>query len=153
MNKLFGIIFVVTVVFSQATMAQAACRSSLTDEEIDFVKENRALVRGVDPRSLQRTVDELEADDCPAIQALIFEAMAKTYDDISRENSVAEQKKKEWLYSKIKLNMAYLQLTGGNFKGDSDPLNRRIRYLLKEYLGPEVLKHPAFFQKVKELLE
>ncbi len=142
-----------SVVFSQWPGAEAACRSSLTDEEIDFVKENRALVHEVDPRSLQKTVDELEANDCPAIQAVIFEAMAKSYDDISRENNVADQRKKEWLYSTIKLNMAYLQLTGGNFKGDGDALNRRIRYLLKEYLGPEVLTHPAFFQKVKELLE
>lgn len=144
------------VVFLVCTVPAGAgqnCRPSLTEEEIGYVKESRALVSEVDPRPLQRTLDELEADRCPAIQAVIFEAMAKTYDDISRENNVAEQKKKEWLYSKIKLNMAYLQLTGGNFKGDSDALNRRIRYLLKEYLGPEVLQHPAFFQKVKELLE
>lgn len=144
---------VLAVVCVLPAEAGQSCRSSLTEEEIGYVKESRTLVRDVDPRSLQKTVDELEAVECPQIQAVIFEAMAKAYDDISRENNVAEQKKKEWLYSKIKLNMAYLQLTGGNFKGDGDALNRRIRYLLKEYLGPEVLQHPAFFQKVKELLE
>ncbi len=129
------------------------CRNALSDSDIAQVKESKGLIQDVDAKSLQRTLLEMEETECPTIHVFIIEAMARTYDDIVREQNVQEQKKKNWLYSKIQLNMAFLQLTGGTQKGDADPLNRLIRLKLKEYLPSGMLTHPAFFQKVEELLE
>ena len=151
MRKFFMFVFV--CVFAASAHAERRESSFLSEKDIAYVRELRELTRDVDKRSLQEMIDEMENTDYPQVQAVIFEAVALTYDDITRENEVREQKKKEWLYSMVKLNMAYLQLTGGTFQGDSDPVNRRIRFLLKKYLPPEIFKHPGFFQKVDELLE
>ena len=71
--------------------------------------------------------------------------MAKTYADIVREINVEGQKKKEWLYSMVCLNMAYLQFGGSQGKsGSTTELNRLIRQKLKKYLPPELLKQPGF---------
>jgi glycogen operon protein len=69
------------------------------------------------------------------------EAMAKTYTDIVREFNVVAPKKKEWLYSMVCLNMAYLQFGGSQGKyGSTTELNRLIRQKLIKYLPPDVLK-------------
>ncbi|OGX06981.1 MAG: hypothetical protein A2Z88_04225 [Omnitrophica WOR_2 bacterium GWA2_47_8] len=133
--------------------ASINCRQELSDQDIERVKASRDLLQGTDPRSLPKTLRELNRTNCPQIHAIIMEAIARTYVDIVREQKVVEQKKKDWLYSMVKLNMAYLQLTGGTYKGDNNSLNRSIRFRLKEYLPAGILTHPGFFQKVDELLE
>ena len=151
MKKLLLLIFLLLCV--SPGQARENCRSSLNAQEIEHVKESKNLIRGVDKKSLQATLNELESTQCPPMNALIMEAMARTYDDIVVEQKVEEQTKKEWLYSKIQLNMAYLQLTGGQQRGDNDPLNRLIRWKLKQYLPAEIFTDPRFFHEVKELLE
>ena len=145
--------FIFLFLFVSTTQAKENCRSSLNAQEIEHVKESKNLIKDIDKKSLQRTLNELENTECPPMNALIMEAMAKAYDDIVAEQKVEEQTKKEWLYSKIQLNMAYLQLTGGQQRGDSDPLNRLIRWKLKQYLPSEIFTDPRFFHEVKELLE
>lgn len=129
------------------------CQNHLTSEDIERVKAGKNLLSEVDSKSLKETLDTFELQSCPQINAFIIEAMAKTYTDIVNEQKIEEKNRKEWLYSKIQLNMAYLQLTGGQQKGDSDPLNRLIRTKLKQFLPQNILTHPAFFHEVKELLQ
>ncbi len=148
-------VFLFCVFLFSVSPAGAAknCRGYLNSDEIARLKESKALVREVDLKSLDKTVQEMERSACPPMNAIIFETVARTYDDIVREKKVTEKKNKDWLYSKIQLNMAYLQLTGGQIPGDTDPLNRMIRYKLKEYLTEDILSDPRFFHKVEELLE
>ena len=76
--------------------------------------------------------------------------MAKTYADIVREVNVEGKKKKEWLYSMVCLNMAYLQFGGSQGKsGSTTELNRLIRRKLKGYLPPNALKRDGFFYSLE----
>lgn len=147
------ILISVVIFLAYSLPAGAGCRNYLDQEDLKRVRESKPLISQVDQRSLQRMIDELEETDCPPMNAVILEAMAKTFDDIVRDQKITDQEKEDFLYSKIKLNMAYLQLTGGQIKGDKDPLNRLIRFKLKEYLTDDVLTDPRFFHKVEELLE
>jgi hypothetical protein len=117
----------------------------LTAQEIERVKAVKELLYGVDTKSLQQTINELEKSPHPLINLQMKEAMAKAYTDIVREINVEGQKKKEWLYSMVCLNMAYLQFGGSLGKyGSTTELNRLIRQKLKEYLPPNALKQPGF---------
>ncbi len=118
----------------------------LTAQEIERVKAVKQLLYGIDTQSLQQTIDALEKTRYPQINLIIREAMAKTYTEIAREYNVVGQKKKEWLYSMVGLNMAYLQFEGTHqgAPGSTTSLNRLIRRKLKEYLPPHVLKQPGF---------
>lgn len=151
MKILFGTFLFLSVAFS--AQANMGCRGYLNEDDVERIRKSRALIGNVDKRSLQRMVDDLEANGCPPMNAVIFEAIARTHDDIVREQKIVDARKEEFLYSKIKLNMAFLQLTGGQHHGDGDPLNRMIRFKLKQYLTEDVLTDPRFFHKVEELLE
>lgn len=113
----------------------------LTAQDIQRVKAVKQLLDGVDKESLRQTIDELEKTRYPQINLQIKEAMAKTYTDIAQEFNVTGPKKKEWLYSMVCLNMAYLQFGGdqGNSRNSTD-LNRLIRQKLNGYLPLKVLK-------------
>lgn len=121
-----------------------------TPQDIERVKAVKAFLYGIDTKSLRETIDELEKTRHPQINLQIREAMAKTYTDIVREINVKGQKKKEWLYSMVCLNMAYLQFGGSQGKsGSTTELNRLIRQKLKKYLPPNVLKQPGFFYSLE----
>jgi hypothetical protein len=76
--------------------------------------------------------------------------MAKAYADIVRDQDVVGEKKKEWLYSMVCLNMAYFQFGGTQGPpGSATSLNRLIRRKLKEYLPPSVLKQPGFLYSLE----
>ena len=94
----------------------------LTAQEIQRIKEVKMLLDGIDTKSLRETIVELEKSRHPEINLEMKEAMAKTYADIVLEINVKGQKKKEWLYSMVCLNMAYLQF--GGEKGIPWPNNR-----------------------------
>ena len=113
----------------------------LTQQEIQRVKAVKELLQGVDTKSLQETIDELEKSRHPLLNLQIKEAMAKAYTDIVKEINVVDEKRKEWLYSMVNLNMAYLQFGGAQGKyGSTTELNRLIRKKLKEYLPPHLLE-------------
>jgi hypothetical protein len=117
-----------------------------TIADIQRIKAFKALLSDVDRESLQETIHELEKTRHPRSNLIMKEAMAKTYADIVREVNVEGQKKKEWLYSMVCLNMAYLQFGGGQgSSGDTSALNRLIRQKLKEYLPYNALKKTGFF--------
>ncbi len=124
--------------FSTSAYSQSG---RLTQEDILRVKEVKQLLSGIDRESLQKTIDDLDKTRYPRINLQIKEAMARTYTDIAGEYKLTSQKRKEWLYSMVCLNMAYLQFGGeqGNSRNTTD-LNRLIRQKLKGYLPLNVLK-------------
>ncbi len=130
--------------FSSSVQAKHV-RVHLTAQEIERVKVIKRSIAEVDQKSLQQTITELENTDYPYLNLEIREAMAKTYVDIVKEQNVQGQHKKEWLYSMITLNMAYLQFTGqkDSVRGTQN-LNKLIQYKLKEYLPSGIFNRPGF---------
>lgn len=147
-KKILTIIF---IFLATSAYAQGNYRSGyLTGADIERVKVVKALLYGVDTKSLQETINELKKTRNPQINLQIREAMAKTYTDIVSQIDVKGQKKKEWLYSMVCLNMAYLQFGGSQgTPGSTTSLNRLIRQELKKYLPPNALKQPGFFYSLE----
>jgi hypothetical protein len=125
-------------------------RRHLTGQEIERVRIVKELLDGIDTKSLQETINELEKSRYPQLNLAMKEAMAKAYTDIVREIKVDGQKKKEWLYSMVCLNMAYLQFGGSQgVPGSTTELNRLIRQKLKEYLPSHVLNQAGFLYSLE----
>ncbi len=117
----------------------------LTAEEIGRLKAVKAILGNIDPKSLGQYIAELEQSKDPLKSLEMKEAMAKAYADIVQEEEVQGQKKKEWLYSMVCLNMAYLQFGGSaGTSRDSTDLNRLIRRKLIAYLPAHALQQPGF---------
>jgi len=143
-KKVFMVIIILFLTTS--VYAQVNGRSRfLTGEEIQRLKAVKQLLYGIDKKSLQETIHELEKSRHPQISLEMQEAMAKAYTDIVSEMNVVGQKKKEWLYSMVCLNMAYFQFGGTQGKyGSTTELNRLIRQKLLKYLPVNALKQPGF---------
>ena len=148
-NKLFPLVIIIFL----ATPAQADGKywnRHLTFQEIQRVKAVKSILDGVDKKSLQETIQDLEKTRHPQASLEVREAMANAYADIVKEINVDGQKKKEWLYSMVCLNMAYLQFGGSQGKyGSTTELNRLIRQKLEKYLPPNALKQPGFFYSLE----
>jgi hypothetical protein len=130
---------------AQQEVSAASATLSLTER----VKVFKALIRDVDAKSVSQTVAELEESDEPLLGLAMREAMAKTYADIVQEKKVTEQKQKEWLYSMVAINMAYLQF-GGQQDRSGNGLNGLIRGKLKEYLPSPVLEQLRSLQNLDD---
>lgn len=143
MNKFFLGLFIVFLLVPSL----AAGQTRLTSAQIERLKASRQLLADVDDRSLEAGLAGLERSDFPEENLQILEAIARTYADIVKEQNVIEQKNKEWLYSMITLNAAYLQL-GGIQAGQSGDtaLNKLIRAKLKKYLSPELQQNQEIFK-------
>jgi hypothetical protein len=138
-----GIIFI--FIAASAHAQESYNTGHLTEGEIQRLKAVKVLLYGVDKKSLQATIEEVEKARDPQISLQMKEAMARAYTDIVKEINVQGQQKKEWLYSMVCLNMAYLQFGGSQGKyGSTTELNRLIRRKLTEYLPPNALKQPGF---------
>ncbi len=128
---------------------KATVRLNLSEQEIARIKAFKQLIRDVDTKTLQQTVDEVERADDPGLELAMQEAIAKTYADTAREQKVSDQKQKEWLFSMVTINMAYLQFGAKNDES-GNALNRLIRRKLREYLPPEVLDRPGFRYEITD---
>ncbi len=117
----------------------------LNETDIARLKAAKQLTRDVDQKPLQQSIKELERTPHPLLNLHMKEAMARTYADIVRDQNIDGQKRKDWLYSMVTLNMAYLQFGGSS---NTDPLNKMICRKLKEYLPKDILKDPDFLQSV-----
>lgn len=138
---LFIFIFLATPVHAEVSYKSR----HLTAQEIERVRTVKALLHDVDKKSLRETINELEKTRNPQVSLEMREAMAKAYTDIVRDFNVNGEKKKEWLYSMVCLNMAYLQLGGDQAPpGSTTSLNRLIRKKLKEYLPLDIFRKPGF---------
>jgi len=126
--------------------AQEDYRSRLlSTQEIERVRAFKEILNGVDKKSVWATIHELEKSRHPQISLMMQEAMAKAYVDIVKEINVEGEKKREWLYSMVCLNMAYFQFGGTQGKyGSTTELNRLIRQKLIKYLPANALKMPGF---------
>jgi hypothetical protein len=122
-----------------------AATARLQTQEIERLKAVKAILREVDPKPLALTIKELENTGNPRLHLILREAMAHTYADIVRAQNVEGKGKKEWLYSTITLNMAYLQFGGTKTR---DPLNALIVRTLREHLPEGVFTEPGFHQGV-----
>lgn len=123
---------------------------AFTAEELQRLAAAKQLLYGVDTKSLRQTIDELQKTRHPAINLQIKEAVARTYADIVKEENVSGQKRKEWLYSMVCLNMAYLQFGGSvGDTGGTTALNRLIRRKLKAYLPLNAYNRPGFLYSLE----
>jgi hypothetical protein len=143
--KFLQLIIILTFLAASAHAAGGYQSRFLTAQQIERVRAVKGLLDGIDKKSVAETIAELEKTRRPEINLEMKEAMAKAFTDIVAEIDVKGQQKKEWLYSMVCLNMAYLQFGGsqGN-PGSTTELNRLIRQKLKEYLPPGALKRPGF---------
>ncbi|MBF0511753.1 MAG: hypothetical protein HQL13_05415 [Candidatus Omnitrophica bacterium] len=118
----------------------------LTSLQIERVRAVKTILEGVDKKSLSDTIHEIEKNRHPEVSLQMKEAMAQTYADIVREIDVRDKKKKEWLYSMVCLNMAYLQFGGSskNKPGSTTELNRLIRQKLVKYLPSDIVNSQGF---------
>jgi len=140
MRKTF-LALTVSIFLCGGVHAQQSGSKHLTSNEIQRVKAVKVLLSVVDKKPLRMTIAELEKTREPEINLEIKEAMAQAYTDVVRDYKVEGQKKKEWLYSMVCLNMAYLQFGGQQpASGDSNSLNKLIRQELKKHLSLEVLR-------------
>ena len=140
------LLFILFQFFCTTSQAQEAYSSQhLTQQDIGRLRVVKELLDGVDKESLRTTIQELDKARHPQINLLMKEAMAKAYVDIVQSEGVQGLSKKEWLYSMICLNMAYLQFGGSSGKrGSTTELNRLIRKKLIQYLPPNALKETGF---------
>ena len=123
--------------------------AQLTPQQFERVKICKNLLQEADLKSLDETVEELEQARNPEQNLQILEAIALTYSEISKEQKVEAKADKEWLHSMVALNMAYLQLGGGE-GGRDTALNRLIRGKLKEHLSTALLHDPELFHSVSD---
>ena len=125
-------------------------KAHLTQEQVERVKALRTIVAEVDTKSTQGMVQELEKAPHPLLNLEIKEAIAKAYDEIARNQNIKGQTKKEWLYSMIALNMAYLQFNGFEETSEqTSPLNALIRRTLKSKLPLDIFTRPGFYVKLE----
>lgn len=139
------IIFFMMGLMNVMVVANVHALERVTDRHYQRIESFKALLNDVDHTSLDQTVDQLNNTEFPIMNMYIQEAIAKAYDDIVREQDVEGVAKKRWLYSMIKLNMAYMQF-GGNETTDKKPtaLNKLIRQRLTQYLPKEIIEHRGF---------
>ena len=122
----------------------------LTSQEIDRVRQVKELLSGVDTKPLRETIKEIEKSKHPQTNIELQEAMAHAFLDIAKENNVEGIKKKQWLYSMVCLNMAYLQFGGTLGKyGSTTELNRLIRQKLIAYLPRNINTQPGFLNSLE----
>ena len=147
-KKFFPLI--IFIFLATSVYADGNYRSRLTEQEIQRVRAVKELLYGIDTKPLWETIEELEKTRHPLVNLQMKEAIAKAYTDIARDFNVQGQKKKEWLYSMVCLNMAYLQFAGNQGSpGITTDLNKLIRQKLKEYLPADALNQYRLFYSLE----
>ncbi len=134
---------------SRPRIVQATARRSLTTQEVERVKAFKEYTREVDKKSVQAVVDELEKSEDPGLNLQVQEAIARTYADIVLEQKTTDQKQKEWLYSMVAINMAYLEL-GAQQDESGNGLNQLIRRKLRGYLSDKALQQLKAQYKIED---
>jgi len=150
--RLVGLlIFVISVSgLNSVAMAGPSCSQSLTPQQVEQVRMFKQALAQVDHESLEATVEEFNKSACPAIRVLMLDAMTRTYADLIRDYDLIDQDARVRLYDKIKMNMAYMQFTGGRGRCKGSGLNCLIQDKLKTYLPSWLLDHPQFYVSIDE---
>lgn len=138
--------FIFMVMMPQGVWAKRA----LTQQEKERLVKVSDLLKDVKSISLEKLVQELEASSHPRLNLSMKEAMAQAFRDIVKEQDVKGLKKKEWLFSMIALNMAYLQFVGLKYRDPrADPVNQLIRSKLLLHLPKGIDEEPGFSVSVE----
>ena len=136
-------------IFSFLILFTGVAEAGLSTQQLDRVKVAKDLLRGVDGKSLEMTIQDIENSPYPEGNLQIFEAIASTYKEMLKEYNLPDQSQKEWLHSMVLLNMAYIQLAGEKTKKIDSRLNMLIRDKLKERLSDKLLKDPRIVQRIE----
>ena len=126
-------------------LSGVVCSDPLTPQAIEQVRMSKQALADVDAEPWAVTVDEFNNTACPFIQVLMLDAMARTYTDLIRDYDLKEHDARVRLYDKIKMNMAFLQFTGGKSRAEGAGLNCLIQEKLRNYLPNQIWEHPHFF--------
>jgi len=144
------LLVIIFMLLASFAYADGNYKSRLTSQEIERVKAAKELLIGVDSQPMWKTIEELQKSRHPLVNIEMKEAMAHAYTDIAQEFKIDGQKRKEWLYSMVCLNMAYLQFGGAQGKsGSTTELNRLIRQKIKDYLPANILNQPGFIYSLE----
>ena len=143
-SKVKNLIFILSILLIPLQVGAA----SLSPQQIARVQEVKKLLGAVEPRPVDAIVEELSRSRFPEGQLQILEAVAQTYRDMLIEFTDKSKDKKEWLYSMVRLNMAFFQFGGSSEQNDTG-LNITIRRKLKKYLSPELLANPKLFYSLE----
>jgi len=136
----YFIIFVLPI----SAQAQEYHHHYLTLEQIQRVRVVKDSLSGVNTQSVMEMIKDLEKSRYPEINLEIKEAEAHAFNDIVVQQDVQDQHKKQWLYSMVCLNMAYLQFSGTAPGSNTTSLNMLIRQELQKYLPAAVLNKSGF---------
>ncbi len=151
------LLIMVSLVMGTSVWAQEAkpiaahsTRAALKTVTLSDVQSFKALLADVDHKTVDQTVNDINRTPYPFITLKIRQAMAQTYHDIVTELKVVGQGKREWLYSMITLNMAYLQFEGQQTQTvKTTALNNLICTKLRAYLTPQIMNHPGFHSSLE----
>ena len=144
MKQILILIFILILLLPSVALAKSM-RGHLTALDIERLEKLKQVLLEVEGKSLKQSVNELEKSSNPKMSLIIKEAMAKTYADIVSQEKIQDLHKKKWLYSMVALNMAYLQFEGNkDSAGNTQNLNKLIRYKLKTYLPSDIFNQPGF---------
>ena len=117
----------------------------LNPQDIDRVKLCQKILLGIDERSLDQMINDLESSQYPQANLIMLEAMARAYTDVANDLKIVEKDSQKRLLNKVKLNMAYLQLNNFDKSSNgSEPLSRLIVHKLKQHLPPDPAIQPGF---------
>lgn len=142
-NRIFYEVVLVLMLVAMPSFAQAG--RALSAKDMDRLKAVKEVLRDVDTKTLNQTIADLERTGYPALNLKLREAMAQAFTDIVEEQKVVGRSKKQWLYSMITLNMAYLQMVGGpNIDAKTQPIDKLIRRKLVNYLPENIYQQPGF---------
>ena len=122
----------------------------LTSEEIERLKECKRLMQDADETSFAEALATIEKSPYPHDSLQLLEAAAETYTEIVKEQNIIEQKRKEFLLTKINFNMAYLQLAGVDTEQQQDTaLNKMIRWKLRQHILSSLKEHSPLFNPLE----
>lgn len=120
-----------------------------TSSQISRVAEARKLFQNAEKRLVKDILAEFETGGSPEASIGIYEAMAKTFRDINSEYGDDTPESRVRLFSKIKLNMAYFQMSGSRQESPGGSiLDRLIQRTLKRYLPEDVWSDPKLFHSL-----
>ena len=144
------IIFSMSIIFLLMPNLAYSKIARLSDVEIERLKVIKEDIKEVETKSIHVLIKELEKAENPSMNLDIKEAMAKTYKDIVVSQHVEGKGKKEWLYSMVALNMAFLQFAGQkDSAGGAQNLNKLIRFKLKNYLPADIYQQKGFYTSIE----
>lgn len=136
----------ISVVIILLTLSASAHAGPALDAgQFSRLRAVKFILNDVDVRSIEEMARDLQKTSFPEGHLRLLEATAKTYNDLIHDYPQATRERKKWLYGMVQLNLAYLQLGGGETAATS-ALNTLIQRTLLKYAQPETLSDPRLLE-------